>query len=142
MVNWSIIKFYSVQGMGISILFASFNHSPCEFHPGHTWQGLTGIHMGTHTGKFTCSIWGGEGGVKESWLGKMWWLHPAARNNVTDLKNSELRGQVRNRMRSDTKALTSILKHAQEKIAHIFFFKNTQKQNKKSMLNTELIAWR
>ena len=50
--------------------------------------------MGTHTGKFTTPLFGvGRGEVKESWLGKMWWLHPAARNNVMDLKNSELRGK-------------------------------------------------
>lgn len=50
-------------------------------------------HGNTHREVHHNSIWGGEGGVKESWLGKMWWLHPAARNNVTDLKNSELRGK-------------------------------------------------
>ena len=97
MVNLTgqLLRFYSIQGMRISILFASFNYSPfysiLHSTPGHTWQVLRGSTWEHAQEVHHHSIWGGEGAVKESSLGKMWWLHPAARNNVMDFKNSELR---------------------------------------------------
>ena len=38
-------------------------------------------------------------------MGKMWWLHPAVRNNVIDFKNSELRDK------SETQNEIQTLKH-------------------------------